>query len=335
MTSYERVHSQVEGKAFDHLPAMPILMIWAAQEAGVSYEDYVKDYRILGRCQLRLLEKFDLDLVQLISDPFRETADLGAELRYYHDGPPRCLQPLLQEEGQLASLKLPDPLGGGRMTDRVNGAAYLKERVGGQVPIMGWVEGPIAEAVDLRGMQTLMLDLMDDPPFVGDLFDWIVELEIAFALAQVEAGCDMIGMGDAAASLVSASIYEEMVLPREQRIVAAIREAGALARLHICGNTNHLLKLLPRTGCEIIDLDYLVPIEEARPAMGPGPIILGNFDPVSECLDATPGEVCESCARCHQACGERHIVAPGCEVPPRTPRENIEAMCRYAASVTL
>lgn len=196
---------------------------------------------------------------------------------------------------------------------------------------MGWVEGPLAQAADLRGMQTLMMDLVDEPAWVGELMDWVVELEIGFAKAQIEAGCDIIGIGDAAASLVSARVYEEMVLPREQRLVQAIRAAGAVARLHICGNTRHLLTLMPQTGCEIIDLDYLFPIEEARPAMGPEPIILGNFDPVSALLEATVEQVYEWCERCHKACGERHIVGPGCEVPPGTAKEKISAMLRYAA----
>ena len=39
-------------------------------------------------------------------------------------------------------------------------------------PILeGWVEGPVAEGADLRGINTLMLDFLDDPDFVRDLFD--------------------------------------------------------------------------------------------------------------------------------------------------------------------
>lgn len=331
MNSCERLQALLAGQPVDHLAAMPIIMIWAAQNAGVSYAEYCQDYRVLGDCQLRLFEEFPLDVVQLISDPYRETADLGAELKYYDDGPPRCLKPLLADRAKLTDVAISAPFLGRRMADRVQGAELLRERVGGDVPIMGWVEGPLAQAVDLRGMQELMLDVVDEPHWVEDLMDWAVGLEASFALAQIEAGCDLIGIGDAAASLVSPRVYEKMVLPREQRLVAAIQQAGAVARLHICGNTRNILHLLPQTGCEIIDLDYLFPIEEARPAMGPEPVILGNFDPVSALLEATPEQVYGWCERCHKACGERHIVGPGCEVPPGTAKENLAAMLRYAA----
>lgn len=330
MTSYERVHALVEGRAIDHLPAMPIIMIWAAQRYGVSYAAYCRDYRVLTDCQLRLLDEFPLDVVQLISDPYRETADLGGELQYVEDGPPKCLKPPLSAHEELTNVAISALFEEGRMADRIRGAEYLSRQVGKQIPIMGWVEGPIAEAVDLRGMQKLMMDLVDEPGYVGDLMDFVVEVEIEFARRQISAGCDIIGIGDAAASLVSAKLYEEMVLPREQRIVEAIHEAGAVARLHICGNTRHLPSLMPQTGCEIIDLDYLFPIEEARPAMGQEPILLGNFDPVAALPDAAEEQVYDWCRRCHEACGERHIVGPGCEVPPGTPPENVMAMLRYA-----
>ena len=74
------------------------------------------------------------------------------------------------------------------MHDRVQAAALFRERVGGQKLIEGWVEGPCAEAADLRGINRLMTDFFDDPPFVRDLFEFVVAMELRFAEAQVAAG---------------------------------------------------------------------------------------------------------------------------------------------------
>ena len=49
------------------------------------------------------------------------------------------------------------------------------------------------------------MDFLDDPPFVTDLFEFIVVVELAFAAEQVKAGADIIGIGDAAASLAMAA----------------------------------------------------------------------------------------------------------------------------------
>ena len=86
---------------------------------------------------------------------------------------------------------MPDPLGGGRMHDRVQAAALFREKIGGQRLIEGWIEGPCAEAADLRGINRLMTDFFDDPPFVRDLFEFVLELGLRFGRAQVEAGVDI------------------------------------------------------------------------------------------------------------------------------------------------
>ena len=104
--------------------------------------------------------------------------------------------------------------------------ALLKERVGRDKIIEGWVEGPIAEGADLRGINTLMLDFFDDPAFVHDLFEFVVEMELRFARAQSKAGADVIGIGDAAASLVGPEIYDEFVWYYEKQLVDGIHALG-------------------------------------------------------------------------------------------------------------
>src|SRR6202008_1729206 len=134
----------------------------------------------------------------------------------YFDNQPVALvedQALLADTTKLASLKIPDPLAGGRMHNAIQGIALLKERVGKEIIVEGWIEGPIAEAADLRGINTLMLDFFDDPQFVRDLFAFVVEMELRFASQQIRAGVDLIGIGDAAASLVGPQIYGEFVWP--------------------------------------------------------------------------------------------------------------------------
>ncbi len=128
------------------------------------------------------------------------------------------------------------------MHDRVKAAALFKQRIGREKLIEGWIEGPCAEAADLRGINTLMLDFYDDPAFVRDLFEFVVEMELRFAKAQIEAGIDIMGVGDAAASLVGPQIYQEFVLPYEKRMVDAVHDMGTRIRLHICGNIGRILE---------------------------------------------------------------------------------------------
>lgn len=332
MNGYERVLAMIEGREVDHLPLMPITMMFAADVIGVPYGEYVSDYRVLVEAQLRTAEEYGFDYVSCISDPAREAADCGAVIQYFDDQPPAIVedQALLADKKKLAQLKVPDPWGGGRMEDRVRAAELFRKKVGGQLFIEGWIEGPCAEAADLRGINTLMLDFYDDPAFVRDLFDFILEMELAFAKAQIEAGADIIGMGDAAASLIGPKFYNEFVWPYEKKMVDAIHQMGGRVRLHICGNTNKILEGMGKLGCDIVDLDFLVPMEAGRQAMGPDQVLLGNIDPVKVLRNGTPELVAEKLAECHRASGKRYIVGAGCEVPRGTPDANMFAMRNYA-----
>lgn len=336
MNGYERILAMFEGKPTDCLPFMPITMMFAADQAGVPYGRYASDYRVLVEAQLVTAERFDFDYVSCISDPARETADCGGAVHYFDNQPPAIdeVNALLADKRVLARLKVPDPLGGGRMFERVQAAALFRQRIGGQRLIEGWIEGPCAEAADLRGINRLMLDFYDDPDFVRDLLDFVLEMEVAFARAQVEAGVDLVGIGDAAASLVGPQIYEKFVWPYEKRMIDRLHALGTRVRLHICGNISRILEPIGRLGCEMVDLDYMVSVAEARQAMGPQQVLLGNLDPVRALRDGTPESVRSAVAECHRQAGPRYIVGAGCEVPRDTPAENVRAMTEYARSTS-
>jgi len=335
MNGYERIIAKFEGRRTDCLPYMPITMMFAGDQLGVPYGQYARDHRSLVEAQILTAGKLDFDYVSCISDPAREAADCGAAIHHFDNQPPAIDESnaLLADKKTLAGLAAPDPLGGGRMTDRVRAAELFRSKVGGKLLIEGWVEGPCAEAADLRGINRLMLDFYDDPAFVRDLFDFVLDLGLRFAKAQVEAGVDLIGVGDAAASLVGPQIYQDFVLPYERKLVVGLHAMGTRVRLHICGNTKAILPWIGTLGCEMVDLDWMVPLSRAREAMGPNQVLAGNVDPVKVLRNGTPESVAAAIAECHRQAGPAYIVGAGCEVPRDTPAENLRALRDYARSV--
>jgi MtaA/CmuA family methyltransferase len=331
MNSRERVFALLAGRPVDRPPLMPITMMFAADQIGAKYGIYALDHRILVEAQIRTAERFDFDHVSGITET-REAPDCGARIQYFDDQPYAIDEQhaRLADKTALAALPLPALLGGGHMHDRVQALALLKERVGHERIIEGWVEGPCGAAADLRGINTLMLDFYDDPGFVRALFDFAVELALRFGQAQLGAGADLIGVGDPAASLVGPRIYQEFVWPYQKRLVDGLHALGARVRLHICGNTRPILGAMGWLGCEIVDIDSLVSLEEARRKMGPKQVLLGNIDPVRVLRDGSPDSVRAAIAECHRQAGPAYLLGAGCEVPRGTPPENLRAMTEYA-----
>ncbi len=332
MTGRERILNKLDGKPVDCLPAMPITMMFAGDQIGAKYRDYATDHRVMVEAQIETARKFDFDYVSAISDPAREAADLGASIEYMEDQPPAIVEAKarLAEKDDLARLEFPDPLGGGRMHDRIKAIRLLKEKIGSEKLVEGWVEGPCAEAADLRGINTLMFDFYDDPGFVRDLFEFVVENAIRFAQPQVEAGADIIGIGDAAASLIGPQLYGDFVAGYEQKLIRAIQAMGCRTRLHICGRTRKLLPWMGTFGADMVDLDSMSPLAEARAVSAPDQVLSGNIDPVAVLRNGTPVLIQSELAKCHHDAGAQYIVCAGCEVVRDTPEENVRAMVEYA-----
>jgi uroporphyrinogen-III decarboxylase len=120
-------------------------------------------------------------------------------------------------------------------------------------------------------------------------------------------------------------MYRRFGLPYEQRIFAAVRRAGALARLHICGNTSRILADMASSGADIIDIDWMVDMRRAGEVFGQGPAVCGNFDPVAVMLQGAPEEVARATRACMEMGGKRSISAAGCEIPDGAPHANLLA----------
>jgi MtaA/CmuA family methyltransferase len=328
MNSLERVTNRLAGNPVDRPPNFDILMTFAAHFIHQPLSRYYQDYHVLVDANMAVLEGFNLDIVQAISDPYRETADFGGEIVFPEDGLPICPAPLLSEQKGLNRLPRLTSSIGPRMEDRLEAIRLFRERVGGQVPIMGWVEGAFAQAADLRGVGNLMMDLYERPSWVEELLERCVEVEIAFAQLQVQAGADLVGLGDAVASQVSPGMYRKYALPFEQRIISAIHARKALSRLHICGNTTRILGDMAQTGADWIDLDWMVDLSGAAGIFNHGPAICGNFDPVAVMLQGTPEEVQRATLACLRSGGPRCFSAGGCEIPDGTPPENLKAQSK-------
>jgi len=304
----------------------PILMQLAAQLNHNTYEEFMTDYRVLVEANVKCLEIMGHDAVGLISDPFRETSAFGGKVRFSGNNNPVC-EPIISDIHDLEHLKNPDVYKSERTSDRINAAKYYKKILGDEVPVIGWIEGPLAEAADLAGVNNILLSILMEPDFVRRLMEICVITAKEFAYAQVEAGCLVIGIGDALCSQIDPETYISYILPLHQQIIDFVHSQGAFIKLHICGNITQLLPHLALTGTDILDLDWMVDFETARKQCGDEIILCGNLDPVSCIKEQTPEKISE-CSRklMNDQKGTRFILSGGCEIPRDTALENIIAM---------
>jgi uroporphyrinogen decarboxylase len=329
MNSRERVYARLAGKPVDKIPNLNIYMYIVAREAGVSYREFVQNYRKLAEGNLICAEKYGADPVGVISDPMREASAYGTDVVFPEEGVPYARKPLITDDFDLSVVKRFDPLESPRTLDRVKGCELLRQKVGQDYPVIGWIEGCIAEAADLRGLNGLLEDLALEESYLEDLFEILFAQQKRFARAQIDAGADIIGVGNAAASLVGPVIYKKYGLGRDKAIVDYIHSLGAKVKLHICGNISPIMELLREAGPDILDIDWMVDFALAvKMFEGGKTAVSGNVDPVAVLMQGTPEYVESQVRGCISAGSSTTCIAAGCEVPAATPDENLFLMDR-------
>jgi MtaA/CmuA family methyltransferase len=335
MTKKEKFDLLFKGKEIHTFKLFrPILMHFAARFSNHSYAEFASDHRILVESNIKAMEYFDMDMVGLISDPYRETSAFGANITFPEEAVPKCEAPIIQTYEDVKSLKNPDVYQNFRTRDRIDGASYYQKLLKGDVPVIGWIEGPLAEACDLTGVSYMLMQLMIDPDFSHSLLDKVTITAKDFARAQIEAGCDLIGIGDAICSQIDCDTYDQYVKERHREIIHFIHEQGAKVKLHICGNITHLLHSIREVGMDILDLDWQVDMDNAYEIVGPKVIRCGNIDPVliqnktEEEVKAMTKELIQ------KEYGKKHILSAGCEITVNTPVENLLAM-RKESNITI
>ncbi|MCE9613908.1 MAG: uroporphyrinogen decarboxylase family protein [Lentisphaerae bacterium] len=333
MTPRQRTLRFVRGDAVDRPPFHPIVMRLAAAHAGVPYRRFCLDYKAKCDAMILFAEDYGADWVTVMSDPYAEAGGYGLRMEYPPDDLPRAVAGHLADLDAVARLQPFDPRRQDRCQSRVAEIGEFRARLGEQGFVVGWVEGAVATYGNLRTLGQAFLDVYDAPERVHRALDVITSVALDFITTQVEAGADCIGIGDAVCSQIGPDLYREFAFERERILVAHIHALGALAKLHICGNTESILTDMIRTGADIIDVDHRVPsMAPWRAQLGAAQVFSGKSDPVSVIRDGSPDDIRASVRDSLEQAAGRCIVSAGCELTPDTPEINLRALAGAAAA---
>ncbi|MFN8239604.1 MAG: uroporphyrinogen decarboxylase family protein [Bacteroidales bacterium] len=324
MNGLEKTKAALAGNKAGNPPFHPIIMRWAANYNKVKYSDFCLVPEVKCNAMIKCAEDFGIDWVTVMSDPWAEASAFGIEVSYPDYSLPVDAGGHLSSAIEAARLKQYDPLQNRRCRGRLEELRIFRERVGNELFIVGWVEGPVAEYVDIRKASEAAVDLCTDPEAVSDTMDIIVESAINFITLQVEAGAHCIGIGDAFCSQIGPELYNYFGFERQKRLVSHIHSLGAIAKLHICGDTTSILPQMIKTGADIIDIDHLV--KEVAPFVhiaGTNQVFSGKSDPVTVICNGDESLISGSVLNDYRDSGNKYIVSAGCEITPETSAANM------------
>lgn len=305
--------------------AMPILSFPGIQLTGHTVDEMVRSGHLQAVCMEAIARKFDTAAAFSLMDLAVEAEAFGSPIHYSGDEVPTVTAALIHDEEEAEALQVPD-VGAGRTGECVSGIREVSALITDR-PVLSGIIGPYSLAGRLLDMTEIMILCYEEPEMVETVLEKATEFLVKYAQAFKDAGANGIAIAEPAAGLLSPGLIETFSTPYVKRICEAVEDDSFMVLYHNCGNVVPLLANIKEIGAGGYSFGNAVDLEEALKVIPEDSIVIGNIDPAGIIRNGTPEQIRKETLALMVRCCKypNFVIASGCDIPPMTPMENIEA----------
>ena len=305
--------------------AMPILSFPGIQLTGHTVDEMVRSGHLQAVCMEAIARKFNTAAAFSLMDLSVEAEAFGSPIHYSGDEVPTVTAALIHDEEEAEALQIPD-VGAGRTGECVSGIREVSSLITDR-PVLAGIIGPYSLAGRLLDMTEIMILCYEEPEMVETVLDKATEFLVKYAQAFKDAGANGIAIAEPAAGLLSPGLIEAFSTPYVKRICEAVEDDSFMVLYHNCGNVIPLLENIKEIGAGGYSFGNAVDLEEALKVIPEDSIVIGNIDPAGIIRNGTPEQIRKETLSLMERCCKypNFVIASGCDIPPMTPLENIEA----------
>jgi len=305
--------------SFERFPVVPILGYPALPALNVSAKECLHSPEKHFKVAKYILQEYEIDSLLTLLDLTVEAEALGAQVKYTAYDAPQIARHV--EEPKYSE------------TDKMRAYTETVRMLKGfskEVPVGAYITGPYTAAGQTIGIEKLIKLSFTQEEKVKTLLEKVTETVKDYAKRIEEAGADYIIIAEPTSSLLSKEQFKKHSKPY---IKSVTRELKTETVLHICGKAKHLLQEMAETGAVGVSVDQNIPLEEAASTLKEH-LILGNYPPAN-LANENPSAIKENVEKMLKPVKEHgNIVAStGCDIPAKTPPENIKAFTQTAKSI--
>jgi len=306
---------------------LPVLSFPCISLLGITVRELISDSKLQAKGMKMVADKTNSSASVSFMDLSVEAECFGATVSVSDDEVPTVNGRLINDADEAEALEVP-AVGSGRTQLYIDA---IKEAVTliNDRPVLAGMIGPFSLAARLLDVSEIMMDCYDDPDMVHLVVDKATQFLIEYAKAYKNAGANGIMMAEPVAGLLSPTLEEEFSSPYVKKIVDAVQDDSFAVIYHNCGdNVPKMLDSILSTGCAAYHFGNAVDMEADIIAQVPSDVtVMGNIDPAGVLRMGTPDSVKEATLSLLEKCSkyQNFILSSGCDIPPMTPWENLDA----------
>lgn len=279
-TSLERVLTALSHKEPDRVPFFLLVTIHGARELGLTIEEYFSDPRHMAEGQLRMRRRYGHDCLYGFAYASVESEAFGGTTLFFEDGPPNAGAPIARSVDEILALEPPEIADCPQLTRVLEAQALMKEGIGDEAPIIGVAMSPFSLPVMQLGFERYLEVMMEEPAAFDHLMKVNEAFCIAWANAQLDAGCAAICYFDPVSSTtnVTPEQYRKTGQQVAKRTLAAIN--GPVATHFASGRCLPIIDDVAETGTAVIGTSVIEDLGELKEACAGRLTVLGNLNGV-------------------------------------------------------
>ena len=305
--------------------AMPVLSFPSISLLNVSVAELISDSDLQAKGMKAIADRCDTSASVSMMDLSVEAEAFGSVIRKDEGEVPTVIGSIVTDMGDVEKLRVPS-VGEGRTGLYVEAIKKACELITDR-PVFAGVIGPFSLGGRLMDMTEIMVNCYVEPEMVHACLEKTSDFIIEYCKAFAAVGANGLVMAEPASGLLSPELIEEFSTPYVKKIVDAVKSDDFGFVYHNCGNTIPLLDSIFKIGADAYHFGNAIDIEkvlEYAPATVP---IMGNVDPAVEFRNGTPESIYKATTELMERCCKypNFVISSGCDIPPLSPWENIDA----------
>ena len=305
--------------------AMPIMTYPGLYFTGKKIPDLVTRGEDHFLCIKALADRYPSAAAVSVMDLSLEAEAFGASIALSDDDVPTVRERLVNDRAGIDALAVPEP-GKGRTKEYLKAASLAAQNIADK-PVFAGMIGPYSLAGRLFDISEFMVNVLIDPEGSHALLAKCTAFLKKYALAYKAAGCNGVVIAEPAAGLLAEDTCHEFSSKYVKEIVDEVQDEYFMVILHNCGNTRELVSSMASTGAAGLHFGNAVNMEEILPQVPSDRLAFGNIDPSGVFRNGNPATVKEAVKTllAKTASYRNYVLSSGCDVPPHTPIENVNA----------
>jgi uroporphyrinogen decarboxylase len=342
MTSMERFEAALNHETPDYVPVSLFGGIFETHFVpGMDVVSYGATGLNMAKAHIAFYETIGGDNIYCLSDMGLIVQGWGVRMKLPSE--PDIHMALgefpVKEPGDWEKLEVLDPRIDGRMRLYLDACRICHDRYGEKVPIGVSLPSPFTTTTHVCSMEDTLVHLMTEPEALKKGLKTITATIADFINACIDNGAFFTGYLTTRASkeITTEEQYREFGMPYDVEVFQ--KTPGAIHIPHICGVepmfdvVADMAKASSNVkGISWWDQGAKPNLKEAKTKWGKQLALMAGYDHTNTMVTGTPTDVekqvAESCKIAMPGSG--FILAPGCEVSPKTPRYNMKALIKAA-----